>query len=218
MSDPLLDQLPNVWRADSLIGAHRSYVSTGDASLDEALGGGWPSPALIELLSDKHGIGELQLLMPLIAHCQRQSSPSDRQVVLWLNPPFDIQAVALLQYGLDPSQHWIARELSERDTMWAMEQALRSRACGLVLGWVQRIGTASLRRLKLAALSSGSFGVLFRPTRERSKPSPATIRAVLNAHADYLHVELIKVQGRACRSVMVEVNERVARAEDGAPL
>lgn len=217
MSDPLLNQLPNVWRADSLVGAHRSCVSTGDASLDEALGGGWPSPALVEFLTDTQGIGELQLLMPLIAYCQRQSPTGDRPVVLWLNPPFDIQAVALLQYGLDPSHHWVARELSERDTMWAMEQALRSGACGLVVSWIQRIGMASLRRLKLAALSSCSFGVLFRPTRERSKPSPAAIRAVLNAHADYLHVELIKVQGRASRSVMIEVSCRVTRAEDGVP-
>ncbi|MGH8425257.1 MAG: hypothetical protein ACRER3_23365, partial [Pseudomonas fluorescens] len=81
MSDPLLDQLPNVWRAASLVRGRGSYCPTGDAALDEALGGGWPSPALIELLTDKHGIGELQLLMPLIAHCQTPTLTDDRRTV-----------------------------------------------------------------------------------------------------------------------------------------
>lgn len=214
MIDPLLDKLADVWRAESNASAG-SATPSGFPDLDDALGGGWPCPALIELLTDQEGIGELQLLLPLMAQVSTPTADNDRTVVLWLNPPHAIHAVALVQHGLDPSQHWTSAALSERDTLWGMEQALRSSACAMVIGWAQRSTTASLRRLKLATSAGRCIGVLFRPTRAALEPSPATIRAELHAHASCLHVGLLKVKGRKPTSVMVDVQRRVGGRDKG---
>ena len=48
-------------------------------------------------------------------------------------------------------------------TEWAMDQALRSEACSAVLGWANPRDPQSLRRLQLAAESSCSLAVLYRP-------------------------------------------------------
>lgn len=210
MLDTLLQQFPGVWRAASLMHAQERCVSTGYPKLDAALGGGWPQPALIELLCDQWGIGELQLLRPLLQ--QLASCPSEPplraepDVVLWLNPPHALHAIALTQYGISPAQHWTSDELNPHDTLWAMEQALRSGACGLVLAWAARTSMASLRRLKLAAAAGRCLGVLFRPIRETVLPSPANLRAELHAHGAYLHVSLHKVQGRLPASVMIPLD------------
>jgi protein ImuA len=216
MPDPLLEHIPNVWRAESLAATRGQLVPSGFAELDAALGGGWPRPALIELLTDKEGIGELQLLLPLIQAASVITPNNDRSIVLWLNPPHAIHAVALMQYGLEPTQHWTSAPLSDRDTMWAMEQALRSGACALVIAWANRSTVAMLRRLKLASSAGNSLGVLFRPTRASRNPSPATVRAELHAHASYMHVALLKVQGRKQTSVMLDVQRRITREQTEA--
>lgn len=211
MLDTLLQQLPGVWRAASLASTQSGAVSTGYAQLDAAMGGGWPRPALIELLCDQWGIGELQLLVPLIRRLSQESTP----LVLWLNPPHAPHALALAQHGLDPSWHWTSNELKPRDTLWAMEQALRSGACGLVIAWAARTSMASLRRLKLAAATGRCMGVLFRPTREATWPSTANVRAELHGHGSYLHVGLRKVQGYLPASIMIPLAIAASRNHDG---
>src|SRR5688572_4505042 len=107
MFDPL--QIPNVWRAQSLA-SRASVVPTGFDSLDAALGGGWPTPALLEILTDVHGIGELQLILPLLRTLTRR--PPSPALIAWLNPPYEPNAVALAQHGFAHCQHWLAMNLS----------------------------------------------------------------------------------------------------------
>lgn len=207
MLDALLQQLPGVWRADSLTHTQGLYIPTGYPTLDAALGGGWPMPALIELLCDQQGIGELQLLLPLISQvCAPQDDGPG--IALWLNPPHVLQATALAQYGLNPAQQWITDELSSRDTLWAMEQALRSGGCALVIAWAARVNLASLRRLKLASALGRCVGVLFRPAYEKSQASPANVRLELHAHGSCLHINVLKVRGRLPSAVMLDVQSR----------
>ena len=79
--DQILEQHP-VWRG----GAPHSAlpgVPTGYQVLDfELPGGGWPTGALTEVLSDREGIGELELVLPALARL----SWAGRRVV-WLAPP-----------------------------------------------------------------------------------------------------------------------------------
>jgi protein ImuA len=119
MFDPL--QIPNVWRAQS-IHPHASLEPTGFDALDAALGGGWPAPAFIEILTDVYGIGEIQVILPLLRSLMKRAPAPP--LIVWLNPPHQPNAVALAQHGLMDGHHWLAMNLSPRDTLWSMERAL----------------------------------------------------------------------------------------------
>lgn len=183
-----LDDIPLLWRADSLAPLQPDAVSTGYETLDRALGGGWPRPALIEVLLDEHGIGELRMLLALLRH-------TSEKIVLWLSPPFQLHAIALKQYGLRTNDHWVCSVSQPADLTWAMTHALRSGACHTVIAWVGHLKTVRLQSLKLAALSGGSVGVLFRPKSCARIASPATLRLALKPQGHELEVSMIKMQG-----------------------
>jgi len=192
---PLL-QHPSLWRGYGAPGARRGVLPTGFPALDARLpGGGWPFPALIELLTASHGLGELSVLVPALRQLIAAEPVEHSRIVTWLNPPHLPYAPGLAQRGLDPARVLVATPLTRVETLWAMEQALRSGACAAVLGWVDRAGGQMLRRLKLAVSEGGAFGVLFRPAQQRHQASPAHLRIALEAGPDELHIELLKVQG-----------------------
>lgn len=206
MFDPL--QIPDVWRARSLRASGTS-VPTGFADLDTALGGGWPAPALIELLTDVYGIGELQIIIPLLRELiKRGPRPS---LVVWLNPPYSPNAVALAQHGLN-AQHWCAVDLSERDVLWSAEQALRSGASAAVLVWLRDARTAALRRVKLACAASRTTAIVYRSSCQANQPSPANIRAALRPDRSMLNVRLLKIQGRKPCEVLLELDTTNGRS------
>lgn len=209
---PALERIPNVWHAESLTRTHGGRIATGHAALDAALGGGWPMHSLIEILCERRGIGELQLLRALLQPRVVPGCCEQRDVVLWLNAPFQLQAVALAQVGLDPGRHWCACHLSERDALWAMEQALRSNSCIAVIAWADTVSPGALRRLKLAAVAHDSIGVLFRPLTVATVPSPASVRLRLRPADADLQIELLKVQGRRPGCVRLPVQQRIQRA------
>lgn len=78
MSTVMLSDIPMLWRAQSLGSTQSHCVPTGFAALDEALGGGWPVPWLIELLSDEHGVGELRLLLGLLRPVSLEGGSTSR--------------------------------------------------------------------------------------------------------------------------------------------
>jgi hypothetical protein len=99
-------------------------------------------------------------------------------------------------------------DLSERDVLWAAEQCLRSNGSSAVLAWISASSTAALRRLKLAAASTSSVGVIFRRLHEASQPSPANIRIALRPEGERLRVEIIKYEGRTPSAVVLDVRAR----------
>lgn len=203
-----LEDIPLLWRAQSMAPHRGQCVPTGYALLDRALGGGWPSPSLIELLCDEYGGGELRLLLGLLA-----VERADRRVVLWLSPPFELHAIALAQYGSSPGDHWICSVSQPQDLQWAMTQALRSGACRLVIAWAPRLKPAALRSLKLATQAGHTIGVLFRPRRAARTASPATVRLELKPRGMTLDVTVLKMQGRPPGVVHLTPSEADARFE-----
>jgi len=210
---------PSLWRADSAQGTPRT-LPTGFRRLDERLpGGGWPLDTLIELLLPAHGVGELNLLVPALRALGRQGT-GPRRWIAWLGPPHMPYAPALAGAGLDPATMLVVQPRAPRGgvqqggdspprgqspllhspqpsdpTLWAMEQALRSRACAAALGWVDAADGNALRRLKLAAEEGGSLGFLFRPLHRADEPSPAALRLALEPRGSALDVQLLKCQG-----------------------
>jgi cell division inhibitor SulA/protein ImuA len=195
-------QNPALWRAGGTAGARRSVVPSGFAALDAQLpGGGWPHPALIEVLNERPGIGELSLFLPALRHLSEERAPA----IAWLNPPHLPYPPALAECELAHAQLLVSKPFTSARTLWAMEQSLRSGACAAVLAWADVASMHVLRRLKLAANAGACFGLLFRSPRRRAHPSPATMRLALSADAAALVVELVKVQGGKATTVRLGV-------------
>ncbi|MEO8159855.1 MAG: translesion DNA synthesis-associated protein ImuA [Arenimonas sp.] len=183
-----------LWRGQEAPARDHSHRSSGCAALDAALpGGGWPEAALVELLIAADGIGELSLLLPMLAALTRSGRP-----VLLVAPPYRVNAPAWQAAGLRLSQLHVL-EASAKDALWAMEQALRSGCCGAVIGWHLQGTTADqeLRRLQVAAEAGQSLGFAFRPLRARDNPSPAPLRLSLRGHAggEGPELRLVKCRG-----------------------
>lgn len=198
MSLDRLLQHPALWRAreqGEVTG--RPGLPTGHAALDRVLpGSGWPSQGLIEILADRTGIGELSLLLPALARlCAAEREGG------WLaciSPPHPPYAPAFAARGIDVNRMLVVHAPPAE---WAMEQALRSGACSVVLGWAACRDRQSLRRLQLAAEQSRSFAVLFRRLRAATEPSPAVLRIALEGTAQGLVARILKSRGGRTASV-----------------
>lgn len=84
-------QLPlqDVWRASELALSRSTTCTTGHAALDAELpNGGWPRSALVEVLLQQAGIGEMQLLKPALAKL------ATTQRIALIQPPYLDQIVA----------------------------------------------------------------------------------------------------------------------------
>jgi len=209
--DQLLQQHPaRLWRAREQGGSATSIppgLPTGYDALDCCLPGqGWPRQGLIEILSDHRGIGELKLLMPVLARlCAPRAATTRKQGrpvassgqggwIAWVSPPYQPYAPALAAWGIDVARVLVVHGAGA--TEWAMDQALRSEACSAVLGWANPRDPHALRRLQLAAEQSRSLAVLFRPLQAGLLPSPAVLRlALLGDHHNGLQVRIVKSRG-----------------------
>jgi hypothetical protein len=184
-----------VWHADQLARTAGAAAApprpTGFAALDAELpGGGWPGAGLTELLHDGPGGGELRLLAPALAAA---AAP-----LLWVAPPLQPYAPALMALGLAPERLIIAAPERAADAAWAVEQALRSGALGAVLWWpgAAPVAATLLRRLHLAALEGRTAVFAFRRMSVRTHSSPALLRMTIEPRErSRLAVDVFKRRG-----------------------
>ena len=182
---------PAIWRGNQLGHVATPSVPTGFATLDAELpGGGWPTAALTEILPQHDGIGELRIL----GHALATLSARGRWLA-WIAPPYLPYAPALQAAGIDLARLLFIKTRSPRETLWAIEQALRSRACGAVLAWPDKIAYPELRRLQLAAEDNPGLAVLFRAPRSADDNTPAALRLGLQTCAGNLAVRVLKRRG-----------------------
>jgi protein ImuA len=76
----------------------------------------------------------------------------------------------LRSLGLDPARAIIVKAPNRKDTLWAMEEALRSRAPAAVTGFIDRLDLKLSQRLHLAALDCGLPLFLLRTAASSSSP------------------------------------------------
>ncbi|WP_133499288.1 translesion DNA synthesis-associated protein ImuA [Cognatilysobacter terrigena] len=173
--DRLLRERP-IWRGRAPVASPRDGVSTGFAALDAVLPGqGWIAAGLNEVLVASDGIGELELLWPMLAEASQ-----DAAVVL-VAPPYIPFAPAWHAAGVRLDRLHVVRAAS-RDAVWAAEQCMRSGACAAVLCWPQIAGDdRPLRRLQVGAESGRCRGVAIRPLQAARNPSPAPLRLAVES-------------------------------------
>lgn len=194
--DTLLHSSPNLWRGCDMAGQGSHGHSTGFSQLDNILPGrGWPHKGLMEIITPYWGMGELQLLIPLMRSIVEQG-----KWILWISPPYLLYAPALIQAGINTDQVLLVKQdTSCKDALWCMEKALQTEDCGLVLAWQNWLPNRVLRRLQLAADAGNTLGVFFK--HHDSEHSPSFIRLKIEdspakeGHFNESEVTLIKARG-----------------------
>jgi len=171
--DQLLHGNPQLWRGCDMAGQGFHGRSTGFSNLDEILPGrGWPEKGLMEVVTPQWGMGELQLLLPLMRSVIKQG-----KWILWIAPPHSVYAPALAQAGIDTEQVLIVDlETTCKDALWSMEKALQTDNCGLVLAWQNWLPSPVLRRLQLAADTGNTLGVVFKKSDSEHSPSATKLK------------------------------------------
>jgi protein ImuA len=148
----------------------------GIASIDAALGGGLARGALHEIaaVSEAHLAAATGFALGLAARGQAR--------VLWIAEDMALgesgtpYGPGLDAFGLAPERLLTVSAARPRDLLWAMEEALRCRAIGAVIGEVRdsAIITVALRRLSLAAAESGALALLLRGAPANDASTVAT--------------------------------------------
>lgn len=216
---PLESLHPSLWRAHQLARGGAAGVASGFGALDAQLpGGGWPKRALTELMLPQAGIGELRLLAPALVGVQGMgpAGPAGvaaaagsaataladtRRPVMLFDPPARLCAQALAALGFDLDLllvvHTRTPALPAGDSLWAMEQALKSGHVGAVVAWLPpRLSAERLRRLQLACAAHDGPAFALREWAAQHRPSASPLRLALQpAGADRLTVRLLKRRG-----------------------
>ena len=191
--DPALQRLlqrPDIWQGRGH-GDCADGEPTGFAALDAALPtAGWPRAALTELLPERAGIGELRLLMPVLARLSRGA-----RWVAWIDPPHVPHAAGLHACGVDLAHTLVVHPRDADERLWALEQALGSGTCAAVLGWPGRLEPKASRRLQLAAERGGSLSFLMREPEAARTTSHAALRLALAPQRGGLALTPLKHRG-----------------------
>ena len=184
-------QNPAIWRGGEPARVALPSIATGFSTLDRELpGGGWPRGSIAEVLNERAGIGELSLFAPALANLSTESGWLMLIAARWI--PY---APALAARGVRLSNLVVVNTQSDKDTMWAAEQCLRTGNCPAVLVWPHALDDRGLRRLQLAAEAGGSFAALFGDASRATPSSPAPLRIRLGGEQNRLSVKILKRRG-----------------------
>lgn len=158
--------------SQNLAGNHfkkRELVHFGHEDIDGALPwGGLPKGGLHEVaLPPKAEISTFSAATGFAAALLRYASGPSGQVLLCQNRRWgrkfgQIYGPGIAPFGLRPNRVLIVETQSDAETLWAMEEGLRSGVIQSVLGEIGDLDLTASRRLQLAAEKSGAFAVLLR--------------------------------------------------------
>lgn len=99
--------------------------------------------------------------------------------VLWVLRSRDLFAPGLYQAGLDPDRVLYAEAKDDAELLALMEEGLRHRGLGAVVGEAKTVSMTATRRLQLAAEGGRTIAMLLRrPTRRGTDPLGAPSTAV----------------------------------------
>jgi protein ImuA len=188
--DALRDQVARLERAGSGAGTRHAKlrpVTLGAPELDRHLPwGGLPRAALHEVAGEgadrEQGAAAAGFAALWLARLQ-EAGP-----VLWIvragsRAAIDLHAHGLHQQQLDPKRLILVAAKRDDEVLWAMEEGLKAKSLGAVLGEIEKLDLTASRRLQLAAEAGGvtafvlrRWRVMERATRDAAQPIAAVTR------------------------------------------
>ncbi len=167
-----------LWRARDLNGRQTASSdrgqSTGFPQLNELLiDGGWPHAALVEVLCDRYGVGELRLLASALTR-----PVSDAHWTVLINPPCVPYAPAFQALGINVHELMVVHPSSHQEALWSFEEVIASGSTQTVLAWLSEsdLQDKQLRRIQAKSKEHRVFSVVFRPLAAEQLPSAAELR------------------------------------------
>ena len=134
-----------------------SRCPSGLPALDAALGGGFATAAVHELLAPLAGAAVWSVALRTAARAAGSS-----KWILYIDTQQDLYPPALAQLGVPLGRLIVVRASHTTDALWVCEQTLRCRAVAAVVLPLRTIDANASRRLQLAAEAAGSLGLLLR--------------------------------------------------------
>src|SRR5215831_8869414 len=207
--DRLRQQLCALEAATGLVGDCGAPLTLGNPVIDGALGGGLSIGALHEIAAAREAetaaasgfalalaarrtslrgappISDLPAIGSDGRACNDESAVSvltPGRNVLWIAENGAPYGPGLDGIGIAPERLITVAAARERDVLWAMEEALRCRAVGMVIGEMRPrdIDLVATRRLALAAAAGNALGLILR-TAPDDGPSAAATRWIVGA-------------------------------------
>jgi protein ImuA len=150
-------------------------IPLGIAAIDTALAGGLAGGALHEIAAPR------ETDMAAASGFAFALAAGLRQPVLWITEDMALaesgapHAPGLDAIGLAPERLLTVAAPKSRDVLWAMEEALRCRAVGAVIGEIRgHVDLVATRRLSLAAGHGGALALLLRTAPSEEFSAAAT--------------------------------------------
>lgn len=134
-------------------------------ALDAALGGGLQRAAIHDVLGDDPG--------GATGFCAALAASLDGPVV-WIAAQGDLYGPGLVEAGIDLSRLIVVE--AGRHTLWACEEALRTKGVGTVVAECRQLSLTASRRLQLAAEVGGATGLLLRTSANGRSATAARTR------------------------------------------
>jgi cell division inhibitor SulA len=204
MSTPLQEVLKraDIWQASSH-SKQQSSLSTEYFSLDQSLhSSGWPLNQMTELLIERAGIGEMQLVLPALAKMHSKGG--------WLfliEPPFNPYAPGWLKANIDIERMMIIKGGKQNECLWAAEKIIANQGVCCSLFWPphDQLSNKALKRLQLAAEQGCGLNFVFRSLSAINQSSPASLRLLIKNNSKPLISLKNKVEQRLEKNLVVEV-------------
>jgi hypothetical protein len=171
-------------------------MPTGFSALDQCLeGGGWPAGMLTELRVRPVGIGEMRLLLPVLAALSREGR------LIWVAPPYGPYAPALAAHDIVLDHLVVVRPRTHKEALWVVSQGLLSPAVGAVVSWFTDIREQEFRALQRHAAQGGRWSFCFLP-RDLA-PKPSRLRLILEPAPEGVRITLARKAGRPVAPLVV---------------
>jgi protein ImuA len=195
--DRLRRELWALEAATGLAGEGGTPLPLGIPEIDAALGGGLGRGALHEIAATGEAATAAATGFALALASLRGTSGNDERGasdrnscsnIIWIAEDLSLAengapyGPGLDGIGIAPERLIVVVAARSRDVLWAMEEALRCRAIGVVIGEMRPhdIDQVATRRLSLAAAANGALGLILR-TAPDEEPSAAATRWIIGA-------------------------------------
>ncbi len=161
-------------RSPGSAGSERELLLTGSTAMDGLLPGrGLRIDAITEWVAEADGCGAAALSMITAANRLRQIAGPFVVVC----PPDQFYPPAAVALGIPANRIIWVRPTCHADSVWAIDQALRSKATAVLWAPIgARLDDRDARRFQLAAEIGSTPGLLLRPAAVRRRPTFADIR------------------------------------------